>query len=166
MDSRILSKEVTISEIGQIAKIKIYPEAQEAINKHWESLLFSTNETTFATVEIDDYIFSLETIGEVKILSMNTDEVYTNKDVKKITEIIENGQLEGSIIISNEPKKYSVSNNNWFSVIIRKIVKREGDVIESESIDDKIFEPCLKNIEDLEKRLIQFAIYLYSNTIN
>lgn len=166
MDSRILNKEVVINEIGKIAKVKIYPEAQELIDKHGESLLFAANETTFATVAIEDYIFSLGTTGEIKIVSNDTDEVYTNKDVEKITEIIENGQLEGSIIISNKPKKYSLHNTNWFSVNIGKAVKREGDVIEFESIDDKIFEPCLKNVEDLENRLIEFATYLYSNTIN
>lgn len=152
MKNLLSEKEVFIEELGEKALIEIFSKTQEAIEKNWESLYFSDNNDTFASMQIGNYIAVLDTHGEVKILSDNEAEVYTNKDVIDIVRILNEDKLNN----------YIINNNNWFAVSFGVITKRESNgEIHSKTIDDLVFEANPKNLEELEKSLIEYATTLY-----
>lgn len=155
MKNELVKKDLFVEELGKNVSLKIYPEAQIAIDKGWESLYFSDNLSDFADVIVDGYIFSLGTYGEVRIISENAEEEYKNDNVEEIRKILDQSKLDD----------YTLDNNNWFAVVIGKIIKTEDEVIQFETIDDMVFEACPKTMEELEKQLIEYAVSLIEHYV-
>lgn len=157
MKNELVKKDLFSKELGKNVAVTIYPEAQTAIDKGWESLYFPDNLTDFGDVIVDGYIVSLGTYGEVRLLpeQEDIDIEYKNDNVEEIRDIINQGKLED----------YTLDNNNWFAVVIGKIISEEDGVIQYETIDDMVFEACPKTIEELEKELVEYTVSLIEHYV-
>lgn len=148
----IVIKEVVLEEIGKIAKITIYKDTLEAIEKKWESLYFSANNRTFAEVLLGDYAFFLETNGEVKIYDQNAMTVLNNGNENEIAEILKRNQLD-------DENNYALESNNWFALAIG--VMENGNLEDCGIFDDEVFAECPETVEQLEQVLIQKVLRMY-----
>lgn len=155
MEKILVNKKVSLKEINKEGNLRIYPEAQLAIEKGWESLYFADNCTDFADIIVGEYIMTLGTYGEVRVTSNNGEIELQNIDVEE-----EKQEILRKIIDEGKLDDYDIHNNNWFAVVIGKISKIEEDTIEYETIDDMVFEACPTSIEDLETEFIEYAISL------
>jgi hypothetical protein len=155
MKNGLIEKELFVEKLGKNVSLRIYPSAKIAIDKGWESLYFADNLSDFADVIVDGHIFSLGTYGEVRVISDNVEEEYRGNDVEELRKIIDQNKLDD----------YILDNNNWFAMVIGKIIKVEDEVINFETIDDMVFEACPKSIEELEEQLIEYAVSLIEHYV-
>lgn len=142
-----IEKKVILKE-GLEAKLTIYPVAQLAIDKGWESLYFSSNNETFATIETEDKIITLVTNGEVKLIKEGSDTlVNCNQDeIRALIDTKKDIELEIG---------YDFLLNNWFSLMYGTIEKDKPE--QFSFYDDFVYESEDESVEKLEAYLIQVA---------
>lgn len=132
-----MKKEFNID--GKKVTVEIFDTVEKAIDYGWESLIYP-DLTQVAEVRAEGFFGSLETAGEVKIITEDGD-ILGKSDQDEILEIIDAGKLERYYVDD------MVSLNNWWAF-------KFGD--EDSITDDLVFEAIPSTKEELIEELLGY----------
>lgn len=142
-------------EINETIIITLYEEVKEAIKHNWESLYFSENGITFATVQIGNYLFELTSHGEVEVIEIGSKNILTNDDTDCLIKLLDSEEIYNQ-------DKFIIDNNNWFS--FDTLTTYDNDSFEL--IDDEVFESIPATTEELKNEMLLYALNNYNYYIN
>ena len=118
---------------GERVELTLYPELQEAIDCHWDSLFFPFNEETFATAIVGDQMYQLVTTGEIYIYD-NKEECEMEIVKENIRALIIDGGFAESLVDSEGYciDRYDILNSNLFQIL-------SGNATTGETFDETNF---------------------------
>ena len=111
---------------GERVELTIYPELQEAIDCHWDSLFFPYNEETFATAIVGEKVYQLVTTGEISIYD-NKEECEIEIVKESIRLLINDGGFAESLVNSEGYciERYDILDSNLFQILSGSITTGE-----------------------------------------